>query len=101
MTKNVNPKSLRNLTHEGRPYLYGEKKKRHSISVTQSGWEQFRKLSQKFGCDSTSDFVEKLARQHLVITRNADGKAAAAAAVESKAQEARDLVRQLSQLLDN
>ncbi|MGB0561935.1 MAG: hypothetical protein ACPGVO_09035 [Spirulinaceae cyanobacterium] len=98
MTKNVNPKSLQNLTHEGRPYLYGEKKKRHSISVTQSGWEQFRKLSKKFGCDSTSDFVEKLARQHLVVTRNVDGKTAA---VESKADEARKLVQQLSQLLDD
>lgn len=53
----TNPKSLANLTHEGRPQAYDQPKKNRSLSVTMEGWEGFQALAEAIGV-STSEFVE-------------------------------------------
>ncbi|MDX2098878.1 MAG: hypothetical protein SFW36_13970 [Leptolyngbyaceae cyanobacterium bins.59] len=53
----TNPKSLANLTHEGRPQAYDQPKERHGISVTKDGWEGFLSLAEQVGL-SASELVE-------------------------------------------
>jgi hypothetical protein len=69
--KIVNPNSIANLTHEGRPRTYGEKKETHNISVTPTGWGGISKIAQVFGI-SVSELVEQLGRNILRVEINPD-----------------------------
>lgn len=55
-----NPRSLENLSP--RDPLYGTKKKRREISVTDEGWEGARTAIKQAGFSTLSDLVEKLGR---------------------------------------
>ncbi len=58
--KGYNPASKKNLI-KMEP-LYGERKKRADISVTEDGWERFKILAASLGVRSRSDLIEKIAR---------------------------------------
>jgi hypothetical protein len=66
----TNPRSLANLTHEGRPLAYDQPKKTRSITVTEDGWRGFQALAdaaQGIGAKglSASELVESLGRGTL------------------------------------
>jgi hypothetical protein len=67
--KRVNPKSLENLTHEGRPTTHGEKKVTHNISVTPTGWSGVLNIARAFGV-SVSELIEQVGRQKLKVDQN-------------------------------
>ena len=69
MTKRkINPKSLENLTHEGRPQAYEEPKKRRYLSVTESGWTGAQEAIEAAGCKGgVSEFLERLGRGEFTI----------------------------------
>jgi hypothetical protein len=67
--KRVNPKSLENLTHEGRPTTHGEKKVTHNISVTPTGWSGVLNVAHAFGV-SVSELIEQVGRQKLKVDQN-------------------------------
>lgn len=63
-----NPKSLENLIHEGRPsgeQVYGEPKKKRTLTVTESGWQGLIKASKADGCTSVSEYLEKIGRGQI------------------------------------
>ncbi len=60
-----NPKSLDNLIHEGRPSgeeIYGEPKKKRTLTVTESGWQGLVEGARASGCNSVSEYLEKIGR---------------------------------------
>ncbi|MGJ3252524.1 MAG: hypothetical protein ACFE0J_15565, partial [Elainellaceae cyanobacterium] len=66
--RKMNPKSLENLTHEGRPQTYEEPKKRRYLSVTETGWSGAQQAVQTAGCKGgISEFLERLGRGEFVI----------------------------------
>lgn len=68
MKKDVHPNSLANLTYrEGRPPVFGSKKKQRTITVTDEGWERFRERIEAAGYKSVSDFIEVCARDGLGV----------------------------------
>jgi len=72
-----NPRSIANLIHEGRPSseeVYGEPKKKRTLSVTESGWENVQELAKVSGCSSVSDLLERLARGHLNLVESQSKK---------------------------
>lgn len=63
----TNPRSLANLTHEGRPLAYDQPKKTRGITVTDDGWRGFQalaELARGTGAKglSASELVESLGR---------------------------------------
>ncbi len=65
----THPKSLENLTHhEGRPLTYDEAKKRHEVSVTDTGWTGAKKAAKEAGCTGISDLLEKIGRGELTLS---------------------------------
>ncbi len=64
MTKKIHPNSLANLTGRPRAYL-NEKKKRRSLSITDTGWEGAQPIIRQAGCSSVSEFIEKLGRGQI------------------------------------
>ena len=68
MKRTQHPNSLANLTHhEGRPAVFGVKKKQRTITVTQEGWEGAASAIEAAGCRSISEFLEKLGRGQIEI----------------------------------
>jgi hypothetical protein len=69
MTKRkMNPKSLENLTHEGRPQAFEEPKQRRYLSVTASGWEGAQQVAKAAGCrGGVSEFLERLGRGEFEV----------------------------------
>jgi hypothetical protein len=63
----TNPNSLKNLIHQGRPLAVGEKKKEHTVTVSQTGWEGTQAILQSSGCSSVSELLEKLGRKQLTV----------------------------------
>lgn len=62
------PNSQANLTyHEGRPPIYGETKKTHSVRITETGWDGLRALAQQQGCDSIAELLERLGRGSIPL----------------------------------
>jgi hypothetical protein len=66
----TNPRSLANLTHEGRPLAYNQPKKTRGITVTDDGWRGFQALAdaaQGAGRKglSASELVESLGRSTI------------------------------------
>ncbi len=65
------PNTLANLIHEGRPSseeVYGEPKKKRTLTVTESGWENIREIAKNSGCNSVSDLLEKIARGQISLS---------------------------------
>jgi hypothetical protein len=63
----TNLKSLKNLIHQGRPLAVGERKKEHTVTVSQTGWEGTQAILQSLGCSSISELLEKLGRKQLTV----------------------------------
>lgn len=67
-TSGKNPKSLENLIREGRPSsedVYGEPKKRRSLTVTEAGWQGSIEVAKASGCSSVSEYLERLGRKEI------------------------------------
>lgn len=65
------PNTLANLIHEGRPSseeVYGEPKKKRTLTVTESGWENIREIAKTSGCSSVSDLLERIARGQISLS---------------------------------
>lgn len=60
--KGYNPVSKQNLVIM--EPLYGQRKKRADISVTEEGWDLFKDLAASLGVRSRSDLIERIARGH-------------------------------------
>lgn len=70
--RGTNPKSLENLIHEGRPSgeeVYGEPKKKRTLTVTESGWQGAVKAAKAAGCSSVSEYLEKLGRGQVSTSK--------------------------------
>lgn len=63
--RKFNPKSLENLTHEGRPQAYDEAKQGHRVTVTPTGWEGFRSIAEQLDI-SVSELIERFGRGQLI-----------------------------------
>jgi hypothetical protein len=71
--RNINPKSLENLIHEGRPQAFEEAKKRRYLSVTETGWAGAQAAIEAAGCKGgVSEFLERLGRGEFAIVSTAD-----------------------------
>ena len=64
---NVNPRSLENLRHEGRPPAFDEEKKRRTLTVTESGWEGAMSVAQALDCRGISELIELIGRGQLLV----------------------------------
>ncbi len=65
------PHTLANLIHEGRPSseeVYGEPKKKRTLTVTESGWQGLVEASKATGCNSVSEFLELIGRKQAQFT---------------------------------
>jgi hypothetical protein len=61
-----NPESLKNLNRDGRPSgeeIYGEPKKKRTLTVTESGWQGAVKAVRALGYSSVSEYLERFGRQ--------------------------------------
>lgn len=65
--RQMNPNSLKNLTHEGRPPAFDEPKKKRYPSVTDTGWEGSQVAAQALGYSGVSELLENLGRGKLKI----------------------------------
>jgi len=64
------PNTLANLNyHGGRPLEYGQEKKRRTLTVTDSGWENIQLIAKTSCCNSVSDLLEKLARGQISLSQ--------------------------------
>ncbi len=71
-TTGKHPHSLANLTYRGgRPQEYGQEKKRRTLTVTEAGWEGATAAIEKLGCNSVSEFLEKLGRGDIALPMDA------------------------------
>jgi len=71
-TKGYNPRSLENLSRDGRPTKYGEKKSPHRVTVTQTAWDNLKSTLNILDIASVSELLELLGREHLEIISTAD-----------------------------
>lgn len=62
-----NPKSLENLST--REPIYGEKKKRRELTVTDEGWEGAKQVAKELGCSSLSDLIEQIGRRSITFNQ--------------------------------
>jgi hypothetical protein len=63
----INPKSLENLRHEGRPPAFEEEKKRRTLTVTDSGWEGTMSVAKTLDCRGISELIELIGRGQLRV----------------------------------
>lgn len=64
----INPRSLENLRHEGRPPAFEEEKKRRTLTVTDSGWEGAMSVAKTLDCRGISELIELIGRGQLRVT---------------------------------
>lgn len=63
------PNSQANLTyHEGRPLSFGVEKKKRNLTVTEEGWEGLQSVVKDLGCESVSEFLEKVGRGQVKVS---------------------------------
>ncbi|NEP09740.1 MAG: hypothetical protein F6K14_05850 [Symploca sp. SIO2C1] len=72
MTRKINPKSLKNLTHDGRPTIHNERKTTHNISITPTGWSGLNKIAKSMGYSSVSEFIERVGRGEVNLKPKVD-----------------------------
>jgi hypothetical protein len=63
----MNPKSLENLRHEGRPPAFEEEKKRRTLTVTDSGWDGAMAVAKGLECRGVSELLELIGRGQLLV----------------------------------
>jgi hypothetical protein len=63
----INPRSLENLRHEGRPPAFEEEKKRRTLTVTDSGWEGTMSVAKTLDCRGISELIELIGRGQLRV----------------------------------
>jgi hypothetical protein len=66
MARGTNPKSLLNLSTEGRPTEYDERKEDHKVTVTPTGWRGVKQFAKSLSL-SVSGLLEKLGRGQLLL----------------------------------
>lgn len=66
MTRGHHQNSLANL--QPRTKTYGEDKKRRTLSVTEAGWEGAMQAIEAAGCNSISEFLERLGRGQIKVS---------------------------------
>lgn len=64
---NINPRSLENLKHEGRPPAFEEEKKRRTLTVTDSGWDGTMAVAKALGSRGVSELIELIGRGQLQV----------------------------------
>lgn len=67
-SRGKNPNSLDNLNRDGRPSgeeIYGEPKKKRTLTVTESGWQGTLKVVRAAGYSSVSEYLERLGRGEI------------------------------------
>lgn len=64
----INSKSLQNLEARGRTPDWDEPKKRRYLFVTDPGFDGSLKVARSLGCNSVSDFLDKVGRGILVFS---------------------------------
>jgi len=72
MPRGKHPNSKANLTHEGRPRVYGESKESHSVRVTPTGWEGLQSVISDVGVANISELLEYLGRGKLAVVSTAE-----------------------------
>jgi hypothetical protein len=65
--KNPNPKSLENLTHDGRKTLWGEPKKKRTLTLTDTCWQTLEQWVSRNGERSISELLEALTRGMIEV----------------------------------
>jgi len=65
-----NPNSQENL--QPREPIFGERKKRRELTVTEEGWIGVKSLAKDSGCTGVSDLLEKLGRGLIEIKNPAE-----------------------------
>lgn len=65
--RTINPRSLENLKHEGRPPAFEEEKKRRTLTVTDSGWEGAMAVAKGLDCRGVSELIELIGRGQLQV----------------------------------
>jgi hypothetical protein len=63
----MNPRSLENLRHEGRPPAFEEEKKRRTLTVTDSGWDGAVAVAKGLECRGVSELLELIGRGQLRV----------------------------------
>lgn len=66
--RKVNPKSIENLLHDGRPPAFDEPKQRRHLTITETGWKGTQAMAVAVGCRGVSELLEKLGRGELVVS---------------------------------
>ncbi len=72
----VNPKSIANLIHEGRPPAFNEEKKRRTLTVTESGWEGAMAIAKDLDCRGISELIELIGRGQLFVVHSESSESA-------------------------
>lgn len=72
--KAVNPRSLENLKHEGRPPAFEEEKKRRTLTVTDSGWDGAMAAAKSLDCRGVSELLELIGRGQLRVVNASSSK---------------------------
>jgi hypothetical protein len=65
--RTINPRSLENLKHEGRPPAFEEEKKRRTLTVTDLGWEGAMVVAKGLDCRGISELIELIGRGQLQV----------------------------------
>lgn len=65
--RQINPNSLKNLIHEGRPPAFDEPKQRRYLSVTETGWSGSQAAVKALGYSGVSELLENLGRGRVKI----------------------------------
>jgi hypothetical protein len=72
MPRGKHPNSKANLTHEGRPRVYGESKESHSVRVTPTGWDGLQSVINELGIANISELLEYLGRKKFDVVPRAE-----------------------------
>ncbi|URD48169.1 hypothetical protein [Chroococcidiopsis sp. CCNUC1] len=70
-SRGKHPNSIDNLIHEGRPSgepIYGEPKKRRTLTITESGWQGLVNAAKASGCSSVSEYLEQVGRNPVIYS---------------------------------
>lgn len=68
-SRKVSPRSLKNLTKDGRPPLHDEKKTAHNVTVTPTAWKGVKEQADSLGCSSISELFEQIGRGNIRLTQ--------------------------------
>jgi hypothetical protein len=65
--RRVSPRSLANLTRDGRPQAWGAPKRARRVTVTDEGWQGCQAAAEAAGAASVSDLLERIGRGLIVV----------------------------------